>query len=123
MERREGSLRNHHQELGFPDPLRPNDAHSGLTTHVRADTLGGTHTGRFRTASRSDYGDLLPSPRGRDDGGTTQHSMGVGAVRMATSAASRGAVGAMVMVYGSAEVCARTQCGLVFMPGNPPKDR
>lgn len=123
MAGREGNLRTYHQELGFPNPLRPHDSHSGLTTHVRADTLGGTHTGRFRAGSRSDYADLMPSPRGRGDGGTTQHSMGVGAVRVASSAASRGAVGAMVMVYGSAEVCARTQCGLVFMPGTPPKDR
>lgn len=121
----------HHHEMGFPDPLRTHDAHHGLTTtHTR---MGDTHAGRFSHREHAEQMSSLndahhrriPSPHGRPDstiggidGSGAQHS--VGATRAISGMGGRSAIGTLVMVYGSAEVCSRTQCGLTFMPHKAP---
>ena len=45
-----------------------------------------------------------------------QHSVRTSVALGGLGGRSSGVVGALVMVYGSAEACARTQCGLTFMP-------
>ncbi|XP_045623015.2 mitochondrial adenyl nucleotide antiporter SLC25A25 isoform X2 [Procambarus clarkii] len=121
-------LGRHEQEMGFPDPLRPQDAHYGLTVHTRADPMGSIadpHSSRYSPrASPTDahhyrgHATHSHPVGGVGDTSGVQHSLG--AARAASSSlGGRGAVGALVMVYGSAEVCARTQCGLTFMPHHP----
>ncbi|XP_045133974.1 calcium-binding mitochondrial carrier protein SCaMC-2-like isoform X4 [Portunus trituberculatus] len=78
--------RTHHQDMGFVDPLRTGQ--SSLTTHH----------------DHFQEGTVAP-----------QHSV---AARALSGLGGRtgAAAGVLVMVYGSAEICARTQCGLTFMP-------
>ncbi|KAK8722208.1 hypothetical protein OTU49_012323 [Cherax quadricarinatus] len=103
--------------MSFPDPLRTQDPHYGLTAHTtittRTHPMGDPHT-RF-----SDRSEHLSDTRLHSGVPTlTHHSVGAARVA-ASSVGGRGAVGALVMVYGSAEVCARKQCGLIFMPNMP----
>ncbi|XP_042858368.1 calcium-binding mitochondrial carrier protein SCaMC-2-B-like isoform X5 [Penaeus japonicus] len=102
----------HHLSMGFPDPLRTHDTH-GLTTHTRAESMGNGRKYHHHAAhTRADL-----SMGGRlDSSGGVQHSIGAGAVRAMSGAGGRGAIGTMVMIYGTAEACARTQCGLTFVP-------
>ncbi|KAK8402448.1 hypothetical protein O3P69_000691 [Scylla paramamosain] len=78
--------RTHHQDMGFVDPLRTGQ--SSLTTH-HDHFQEGTAAPQHNVAARA-----LSGLGGR----------------------SGAAAGVLVMVYGSAETCARTQCGLTFMP-------
>ncbi|XP_037776327.1 calcium-binding mitochondrial carrier protein SCaMC-2-A-like isoform X5 [Penaeus monodon] len=104
----------HQLSMGFPDPLRTHDTH-GLTTHTRAESMG---SGRKYHAAHA-RADLSMGGR-LDNSGGVQHNIGAGAVRAMSGAGARGAIGTMVMIYGTAEVCARTQCGLTFVPSTFP---
>lgn len=104
----------HQLSMGFPDPLRTHDTH-GLTTHTRAESMG---SGRKYHAAHA-RADLSMGGR-LDNSGGVQHNIGAGAVRAMSGAGGRGAIGTMVMIYGTAEVCARTQCGLTFVPSTFP---
>ena len=91
--------------MSFPDPLRPHEHSLTVSPGPRSRHPSG------RTA-------------GGDGGGGAQHSVAA-AARPATKAAAnvlgspRGDLGTMVMIYGSAEACRKTQCGLVFIPHGP----
>ncbi|XP_042212215.1 calcium-binding mitochondrial carrier protein SCaMC-2-like isoform X2 [Homarus americanus] len=126
----------HQHDMGFPDPLRTHDSHHGLTIHTMNDphssrySQGDQHSTRFPQSTHGDqkcdshhHRTFPPHTRGSDhslmgglvDGSGAQHSMGA-ARAAASSMGGRGAVGTLVMVYGSAEVCSRTQCGLTLVP-------
>lgn len=90
------SRNHHHSAMGFPDPLRTR--HNSLTTHH----------------DRIKEGTAAP-----------QHSVSGARALAGLGGRTGAAVGTLVMVYGSAETCARTQqCGLTFMPNvYPPAHR
>ncbi|XP_064078366.1 mitochondrial adenyl nucleotide antiporter SLC25A25-like isoform X2 [Macrobrachium nipponense] len=102
------------------------DTHASRYSHRPAVPSGDPITDQIKDSRRlSDStklgGGVGESTAGGGGGGggagAVQHS--VGAARGLSSLSSRGAVGALVMVYGSAEVCSRTQCGLTYLPYKP----